>query len=236
MEQSLQALLSQDERDRADRFVFDRDRHAYMAARSALRTLLGQYLGCPPHQVAFAYGPHGKPFLSGQSRLRFNLSHSGSMALCAFTYEHEIGADIEYVDENVNDEAIAKRFFSRDEVAALMSYEPDQRPNVFFSIWTRKEAFIKALGEGLTHPLDTFTVSAAPEVGNVPLLSVPVRESPCSSVPNPNWSLYSLPVPAQDYVAAVAVQTPSVTIERYVWSWSTDADAPEHEIRRPHQA
>jgi 4'-phosphopantetheinyl transferase len=162
----LERCLSVDERERAARFVFERDARRFSAARGILRHLLGGYLGCAPEQVRFAYGEQGKPALAASGAgldLHFNVSHSRQLALLGFALEREIGVDIEGHRELPDAEAIAERFFSPAERSALRAAAPAARRAAFFRIWTRKEAYIKALGEGLSRPLDSFDVSVRPD-------------------------------------------------------------------------
>lgn len=157
--------LSDAERLRAGRFVFERDRRRFIVGRARLRHLLASRLGVQPDAVELVYGLHGKPGLSrrfANSDLRFNVSHSEDVAVFAFSRGIEIGVDVEFVRELRDADDIAARFFSRRENEAYLALGPRDRPLGFFNCWTRKEAFIKALGEGLSHPLDRFDVSLAP--------------------------------------------------------------------------
>ena len=156
-----QSLLSQDEKDRAARFHFDRDRLYFSAARGLLRTVLGTYLAIEPQKVRFHYSDKGKPELAdpyASSRLTFNLSHSGGAALIGLTRERAIGVDIEKIRDDFDTAAIARRFFSAKEQEQLARLPAEMRHRAFFRCWTLKEAFIKALGEGLSHPLHQFDV------------------------------------------------------------------------------
>jgi len=157
--------LVPDERQRAERFRFERDRRRFIVAHGVLRDILGRYLKCSPAQVSFSYNQYGKPALAQESEaigLRFNMSHSHEVALYALTRAREVGVDVELLREDFASLEIAERFFSRSEVALLNSLAPELRTDGFFNCWTRKEAYIKALGEGLSHPLDRFAVSLAP--------------------------------------------------------------------------
>ncbi|MEQ1759701.1 MAG: 4'-phosphopantetheinyl transferase superfamily protein [Vicinamibacterales bacterium] len=159
------ALLSADERLRADRFVFDADRHRFVAARARLRELLGQRLDVRPESVELTYGDQGKPALAPRfagSALRFNVSHSQHHAVFAFSCDSEVGVDLEDVRVLPDADDVAERMFSRLESATYSVLPPRDKPLGFFNCWTRKEAFIKALGEGLSHALDRFDVSLAP--------------------------------------------------------------------------
>lgn len=162
---ALAELLSDDEQQRASRLVFHRDRARFIVARARLRQLLGARLGVSPASVEFSYGPRGKPALAarlGDCRLCFNVSHSEDVAVYGFALDREIGVDVEAVRELPDAEEIAARCFSPRENEAYLALSPRDRPLGFFNCWTRKEAFIKALGEGLSHPLERFDVSLGP--------------------------------------------------------------------------
>jgi len=161
----LAGLLSADERERAGRFAFERDRRRYIVARARLRQLLGERLGAAPESLRFVYQAHGKPALArclGQRDLRFNVSHCGEVAAYAFTEGREVGVDIEEVRELPDADELALRFFAPDERAAYLCLPLRERLRGFFNCWTRKEAFVKALGAGLSQPLDAYDVSRAP--------------------------------------------------------------------------
>jgi 4'-phosphopantetheinyl transferase len=156
--------LTPDESQRAGRFHFDRHRQQFVVARGALRAVLGHYLGRPPGQLRFTYSPFGKPEVEGEEGpdcLRFNLSHAEGVALIALTRGREVGVDVEAVREEFPGMEIAERFFSEREVETLRAMPEGARAAAFFLYWTRKEAYIKALGEGLSHPLRRFSVSLA---------------------------------------------------------------------------
>ena len=155
--------LSPDESRRAFRFHFERDRQRFAAARGILRALLGRYLGVDPSVLLFDYGRYGKPALASPWQgLRFNVSHSGGLALFAFATDHEIGVDIEQERPLPEMDSIAERHFSQLEHVALQLLAEPERRRAFFRCWTRKEAFIKAVGDGLSHALDAFDVTLAP--------------------------------------------------------------------------
>ncbi len=136
-------------------------RHRYVARRGILRELIGSYLDCDPAGVAFVHNAYGKPAIA-QSDLRFNLSHSYGMALYAFCRSADVGCDIERRDPKFAAEQIPERFFSPDEVRALRSLPVNEQTEAFFNCWTRKEAYIKAVGRGLSIALDSFNVSLVP--------------------------------------------------------------------------
>lgn len=193
--------LTPDEREKAGRFRFQKDRDRFVVARGLLRAILGGYLQVRPHQLRFIYGAHGKPSLPsefGGGALQFNLSHSQGQALYAVAHRRQVGVDIEQVRSDFTCLEIARRFFSSCEVDALRSLPPEEQTEAFFNCWTRKEAYIKARGEGLSLPLDQFNVSLAPGE-QAALLS-------CSqSQELSRWSLQGLEV-SPGFVAALAVE------------------------------
>ncbi len=161
----LRTFLADDERQRAERFYFEKDRRHFIAGRGALRSLVAGYLNRHPSQVRLAYTNYGKPLLAaefGSTELRFNLSHSHGLALLAVTRGRDIGVDLEHIRANLDGEQLAERFFSPCEVAVLRSLAPELRREAFFQCWTRKEAYIKANGKGLSLPLDQFDVTLRP--------------------------------------------------------------------------
>ena len=198
----LAQCLSDEERGRASRFAFERDRRRFIVGRAWLRRLLASRLGLQPETVEIAYGPRGKPGLPphlADSGLRFNVSHSEDVAVYAFTRNHEIGIDVEAVRAIEDADAIAERFFSARENSAYRALDPRDKPLGFFNCWTRKEAFIKAIGDGLFHPLDSFDVSLAP---GDPARILRVDSTPGDSC---GWQLESFsPVPG--FVAAVVTE------------------------------
>jgi 4'-phosphopantetheinyl transferase len=195
--------LSDGERQRASRFAFERGRRRFIVGRARLRHLLGARLGVPPQAVEFECGAHGKPALArrfADAHLRFNLSHSDELAVYAFSRGGEIGIDVEAIRPLADPAAIAAHFFSRREHAAYRALDPRDRPLGFFQCWTRKEAFIKALGDGLTHPLDSFDVSLAPgEPAELLHIETP-REGDYRG-----WRMESF-FPAPGFIAAVVAE------------------------------
>ncbi|HEX9349032.1 MAG TPA: 4'-phosphopantetheinyl transferase superfamily protein [Gemmatimonadales bacterium] len=189
------AALSDQERWHAGRFAFPRDRRRYVVARTRLRELLGARLGVPAESVELAYGPHGKPALGGRfagSDLRFNTSHCEDIASYAFAYGQEVGIDIERVRVMSDADDLASRFFSDAERADYRELEPSGRSLGFFNCWTRKEAFIKALGDGLNHPLHRFDVTLVPG-------------EPARLLRVAGWSMMSFS-PASGFVGAVVIE------------------------------
>jgi 4'-phosphopantetheinyl transferase len=159
-----QEVLSSDELTRASRFHFAQDRQRFVAARTLLRTILASYLATGPRGLNFRYSKKEKPSLGPEHAgfgLTFNLSHSGGIALFAFTRRREIGVDVEQVRRDSDLESIARRFFSAHEQSQLVDLHAQERVDAFFRCWTRKEAYIKATGDGLSLPLSQFDVSLA---------------------------------------------------------------------------
>lgn len=195
----LRGLLAADERARADRFRFERDRSRYTVGRGVLRILLGRYLDLPAQDVAVEYGSFHKPRLA-DGRLWFNVSHSGPLAMFAFTTAGEVGIDVELDDRDFAQERIAERFFSPAEVSALRSLPQPLQPLGFLTCWTRKEAFIKARGDGMSLALDSFDVTLDP---GAPAL---LLRTAWSEVEPRQWSFRDISDPSAGYVAAVAVR------------------------------
>jgi 4'-phosphopantetheinyl transferase len=205
----LQTTLSPDEIARADRFVFLADRNRFVAARGILRELLGTYLMLPPANLKFRYGNHGKPALDANapdSTLQFNLSHSGDLAIYAFSRGRELGVDVEQIRPQLASEDVARRYFASSEVAELQALPPNSRPEAFFLCWTRKEAYVKAHGAGLSLPLDSFTVSLTPG-----------RAAELQAADGARWAIDSLE-PAPGFVGAIVVERGGW--RRSCWSWN----------------
>jgi 4'-phosphopantetheinyl transferase len=198
----LWAVLGEEERRRAMRFRFVRDTERFVAAHAAVRTILARYLDdTDPAALSFDTGPFGKPALVGESvkQLHFSLSHSAGLALCAVA-RHDVGVDVERVRPEFAVEALADSYFSEYERKTLHDVSAGQRVAAFFACWTRKEAYIKARGEGFSRPLDSFDVTLAP--GEEAAL-VGTRPDPDEAR---RWSLSSLDAGPR-YAAAVAVET-----------------------------
>ena len=175
----LSTLLSSDENERRARFRFAAAREDFAFARGLLRTLLGAYLAMDPREVRFCYSEHGKPFLGSQGAeptLQFNLSHTQGAVLLGICRKRSIGVDVERIREDLDPKEIAGRFFSPFEQGVLRELpKAEQRP-AFFRCWTRKEAFLKARGHGLSYPLDLFDVSFRAGENEVKLTTRPDRE------------------------------------------------------------
>ena len=211
--QDLQALLSPDERARAEQFRFPLHRQRFIAARGLLRTLLARYLKISPPALRFSYGPHGKPALADAAAvtgLRFNLAHSDGLALFAVVWNREVGVDLESLGRDRAHDQIAERFFSPNEAAALRALPVEARRKAFYDCWTRKEAYLKARGLGLSLPLDQFEVSLSSEEP-VRLLATPEGPDETSY-----WQLQAVPA-GEGFAAAVAVAGTDWRLR--CWEW-----------------
>lgn len=207
----LWAALTPDEMERARRFHFERDRRRFVVARGVLREILGRCLGLAPALIRFAYNEYGKPSLREDAGgLRFNASHSAGAALYACTLGREVGIDVELLRDDFASFEVAERFFSEAEVRSLGSLPEEMRTQGFFNCWTRKEAYIKALGEGLSHPLNTFCVSLAP---GEPARLISTETDPLEAA---SWSIVDLK-PLEGYAAALAIRGSDPEIQ--CWDW-----------------
>ncbi len=212
--------LSAEERERASRFHFDWDRKRFILSHGSLRAILGHYLDLPPEAIVFGLGEHGKPNLDpvpNNAGTRFNLSHSGDLVLIAVARQSEVGVDVEKIRPEIELERLAKRFFSADEAEGLMALESGLRLQAFFRCWTRKEAYIKAHGKGLSIPLNQFRVSLEPDV--LPAL-LANWEDPQETY---RWSIHDIDL-GEEYLGALAVEGKQKQI-RY-WNYFPDPVKP----------
>jgi 4'-phosphopantetheinyl transferase len=188
--------------------MFERDREHFVAARSFLRLILAHYVGCGPRDLQFGYGLHGKPQLqgvAGSEPIAFNLSHTRGKAICAVALGRQVGVDIEQIRPEVDILGIARTTFSSDEYARLTALPPGQHLAAFYACWTRKEAYIKALGAGLSYPLDAFDVSFEP---NTP---AQLLRSADGEAERQRWVLRELEA-GDGYAAAVVVEQPLTSV------------------------
>ena len=224
---ALAEVLAADERHRAARFVFPRDRGRFVAGRGFLRHLLGAYLGEDPSELRIEQAPGGKPALAaGHRDLRFNLSHAEGLAVCALVEGEDVGADVEKRRPLADALLIAQSFFSPSENEELCGLPEWGRLHAFWDCWTRKEAFLKATGEGLGRPLDSFDVSLRP--GEAARLRR-VQDDP--EGPS-RWSLLTLE-PEPGYVAAVAVRGSGWQLRSARASWENGGRLALHGPGRP---
>ena len=214
--QNLNQALTDSDRTQAACFRFEIDRQRFLIARASLRIILSRYLQVAPRSLEFKPGTHGKPELVASQKtidLRFNVSHSRELGLIAISLGRDVGVDLEFMREDFAGDEIAERFFSQNEIAQLKTVAPELRTLAFFNCWTRKEAYLKARGDGLSFPLDQFDVSLAPDsraklCGN--------RLDPTETV---RWDLLEL-TPGPDYAAAIAIEKSWRNLRR----WSFDPD------------
>jgi 4'-phosphopantetheinyl transferase len=190
-------LLTRDEKERAMRFRFDHLRHSFVVTRGVLRCLLGRYLKLHPAEIRFAYGAKGKPALEPAAGIEFNATHSHGSALFAFAKGCRVGVDLEAVRPMAGAQDIADRFFCREEAAEIRALQPGERERAFFRCWTRKEAYIKSIGDGLSAALDGFRVTLR---AGEPARFVHIGQDTGAAQA---WTLDDL-TPAADFAAALA--------------------------------
>jgi len=206
---ALQALLSSEEADQARRFHFERDRRRYLVSHAALRCILGGYLDLSPQSISFRFSRHGKPSLREHGGLYFNLAHSHELALVAVTGLGEVGVDIEHVRPLADMDSIARHSFSEHEYNQLQALPAGQRLQGFFRCWSRKEAFIKALGEGLSYPLQQFSVIFGSEASS---RLAAISDRPAEAA---RWTLHGIDMDDREYAAAYAVRATGVQERRW---------------------
>jgi len=212
---SFRDLLTDSERQQADRFLFDEHRHRFTVGRAQLRRILGNYIDVAPEQVDFQYTNLGKPYFAEgvtDPHLEFNFTNSSDCALLAITYRTELGIDVERIREMTDMEGLARRYFAQPEIDVIVR-EPSEvrRQEYFFRCWTRKEAFLKAIGKGLTFPLGDVCVSVV-DGDPVRIQWIKDREDETS-----RWELTHI-MPSEGYVGALARRS---TGERLLsWSWA----------------
>jgi 4'-phosphopantetheinyl transferase len=197
---SLRAILSSDEQERTARYLFDKHRRRFIACRGQVRQILAAYLGADPAEIRFRYGARGKPDLSDpwrKSQIQFNISDSHEMALCALARHRELGVDLEYLERPSDFDSLAAHFFAPREVGALRSLPEERRVEAFFNCWTRKEAVLKAVGVGLSMPLNRLEVTLVPQDP----ARVLIFEGDTSAAQS--WWLESFE-PATSYIGALA--------------------------------
>lgn len=212
----LKASLSADENERAARFKFERHRNRYIAGRGWLRTILGRFLKCEPAMLRFEYSAHGKPILlkgAAGHDLHFNLAHSEDLALATVTRLCPVGVDVERIRVVKDVEELVKRFFSARESEAFQKLSLNEQPAAFFNLWTRKEAMLKATGEGITGGLNRVEVSF--------LKGEPARVMAINGDTGKasEWMLREL-APAAGFVGAVAIQAANAEIQ--TWKMTND--------------
>ena len=214
----LYATLTPDERNRSARFQFERDRQRFIVAHGVLRDLLARYLRTQPGQLRFVCNAFGKPALAPEfgTGLKFNLSHSAGLVLIAIATAFDVGVDLEYIGAQSDYADIARRFFSPAEIDYLNALPSHLYAEAFFSCWTKKEAFLKACGEGLAKPLNSFSV---PLTTNSPTSPIDFCVASNEDVPARRWSLYTLR-PAPGYAGALAIEANGWRLRQWQWNMS----------------
>ena len=216
----LYATLMPDERTRSARFRFERDQQRFIVARGVLRDLLGRYLHTEPGRIRFVYNAFGKPGVSPEfdNRLAFNLSHSAGLALIAIARASKVGVDVEYIRERSDYADITRHFFSAAEVEYLIALPSHLYAEAFFSCWTKKEAYLKARGQGLAIPLNSFSV---PLPNNGGLTAVDSYVPSKDRIPGNGWSLYTLR-PAPGFAGALAIEGGGWRLSQRQWTMPQD--------------
>lgn len=220
--QRARQILTEEERTKAQRFYFEKDRHHWSIARGTLRILLGKYLQTAPQAIRLRTNDYGKPYLAypqPEVPFYFNISHSQDLALCAFTRGREIGVDVEYKRENINYDELARYSFSPYEQAKLLPLPATQKYHAFFQCWTRKEAYIKARGMGLSLPLGLFDVSFLPDE---PPALLDSREDPQEVE---RWTMRNL-IPGPGYAGALIVEGTDWHLQNWQWNDHTYYKSP----------
>lgn len=196
-------------KQRAERYHFPQHKRRYIAAKGNLRRLLARYLKIPAEQILFYFNAHGKPLLSPEEEhqsIHFNSSDSHELAIYAFTLSAPIGIDLEWMKKSIEAQSLAERFFSNTESQALALIEMENKEQAFYKLWTRKEAFIKAIGEGLSFPLKEFEVSL-----DDPATLLTIHGSSQLAA---DWFLFGFQ-PEDEYMAAVACQQKGLGLTFY---------------------
>ena len=209
--EKLALILSTDEQIRANKFHFSKHRNRFIVARAILRKILGNYLQIDPKELLFKYSSRGKPALNNnesEEQIQFNLSHSEDLALYGFTYNLQIGVDLEYFRPTCDVENIAQRFFSPREYNIINSISDQEKQRTFLQIWTAKEAYLKATGEGLGNSLDEIDIDIIKNE-EVKLLSIKGDTQLAA-----RWNLYSF-IPESNYLASLVVEANNWELSYY---------------------
>lgn len=208
----MRPLLSPDEQHKAQRFRRARDQQRYITGRALLRLILSRYLDMSPDRIAFVYGPHGKPMLAdcgANSSLRFNLAHAEHLAIYAIARHQELGVDLEYMNPQIDVARLARRGLSPRELVLAQTLPMAQQTEYFYRCWTRKEAFVKASGTGLSGPLDRLEIP--------PALHAPVTFSDPTQPASGPWTILEY-TPASQFVAALVAS--GTACDLACWTWA----------------
>lgn len=204
------SLLSEDEKLRASRFKFYKDKRCYVVTKGVLRLLSERYLNIDAKDIKFEYEDYGKPKFKHKTNLNFNVSHSGDIAIIGFVFDHTIGVDIEKIKNDFDTFEIAANFFSKKEISALREIPKSEQHIAFYRCWTRKEAFIKAKGTGLSFPLNEFAVTLDSD------LEAKLIETQWDISEKEQWQLSSF-IPSKDYIAAHIVDSKIENTQYFNW-------------------
>ena len=205
-------LLSPEELGRAERFRISLVRDRFVAARAMLRVLLGNYVDKAPERLEFCYGDHGKPGLS-ENQVSFNISHCGELCLFAFALQRQVGVDIEHLGRKASIDRIARRFFAFEEIASVIEAPDHGKVRVFFEIWTRKEAYLKSRGVGISVPLDSFALTSGPE-------AMIIRDDSDTDAGS-KWLLRTVDA-GSEFAAAICGQGLHWTLKDRIWTPSEE--------------
>jgi 4'-phosphopantetheinyl transferase len=218
--QKLHALLSEEERQRAERFRFQEHRNTFIVSQGILRYLLSRYTGIEPGRILFKYNLAGKPFLANEEvvpEIYFNLSHASQLVLYAFSWGRQVGIDVECIRPMEEMDLVAEGIFSPGEYGRFRKISEKDRLRAFYHCWTRKEAFIKAVGEGLSFPLQDFEVSFEPGE-RAELVSIQGSLEKASQ-----WAMHDLKA-SDGYAAALVVEGKEHSITQKQWAYSETAN------------
>ena len=208
-EGTYRGYLSDDEILRSEKFRMPSDRRNFIICRAILRLLLSEELECLPAEIKFDFNEYDRPKLPNKS-IDFNVSHSQDFGLIGIARDSILGLDIEFKSKDIEVEQIASKFFSSKEIEILNKVPKEDRINTFYRCWTRKEAFIKAIGQGLTYPLDTFQVSLENDhYAELIQIETDLEE-------HLNWRMFSF-CPSKGYIGAVAIRNPNIEIQLRKW-------------------
>ena len=199
-------ILSEEEKIRSNRFYFEIDQKNFTISRGILKLLLSKYLNKLPKEIFFESNNYGKPFIKN-SNIKFNISHTKEILALAFSFDTELGIDVEKIREIKLYQDIVKRFFSENEIKEFFSLPENEYQNTFFTIWTRKEAFIKAIGMGLSAKLDSFDVSILETETEIKRVSV-------TNYKKENWKLFNIPV-ISTHKASLVTENKSLDLKFY---------------------
>jgi 4'-phosphopantetheinyl transferase len=205
---SLNSFLSKDEIIKASKFRFKKDKNCSIISRGALRLLSSKYLNIKPEDIIFKYGKYGKPEYNIDTELKFNVSHSGNMAILSFVKDFDIGVDIEKIKDDFDVLDIATNYFSELEIEALKKVSKEKQAEHFYRCWTRKESFIKAKSQGLSFPLDSFSVCINSDK------ETELLETKWDKEEKDTWELFTFS-PHQNYIGAVSIQGSVKSIEYF---------------------